>query len=508
MIKLQEFLLDELKESKDKSSLTLKGANYNNDLYVSMTGFWDHFTMELTHDTKCASCNNTTQEQDIFNCLLLKFPEAHQIKDEDITFNHIMDYHLDEEYLEPYTCGSCKTTSSAMKTSLITKFPSFLCVYFCRNRKDNTRAISSAVDFPVLGFRLQGDHPPYDLFATVHHKPKKSGNGHYTAISRSRNMQSQEWFTYDDDRVSTSNFTKTHRKHIMVKKEYMKTATILFYVSPSIEARIKKVTTIDLMEGRKEPTQVAMAIQTNLVVNLCDEEDKATTTPPANTTPTKDNTKKKKKNTKKKKKTKKKRKKKNVKKTQEGKLALRKGKKKADSAGAKETVGIDVDGKMTNRWLELYEKHDSPVSIQDIQKANDRSMLPIIYCTNNKDISDDGNWAPGILSKVSKNQFEVLDTDGDTKVEKDIEWEGDEGLFSTWTMYHKYHSTTFVDSFRARLGMAAENDAKDDDEDEKQESGKVDSSSGEESTGSSDSSSTTDSSSDSSSSTTNSSDSS
>jgi len=32
----------------------------------------------------------------------------------------------------------------------------------------------------------------------------------------------------------------------------MKTATILFYVSPSIETRIKSAKTIDLMEGGKE----------------------------------------------------------------------------------------------------------------------------------------------------------------------------------------------------------------------------------------------------------------
>jgi hypothetical protein len=47
---------------------------------------------------------------------------------------------------------------------------------------------------------------------------QKGGNGHYTAISRSWNLQSQEWFMYDDDRVSSSKFTKTHKKHTMVKK--------------------------------------------------------------------------------------------------------------------------------------------------------------------------------------------------------------------------------------------------------------------------------------------------
>ena len=114
---------------------------------------------------------------------------------------------------------------------------------------------------------------PYDLSATVHHKPTKGGNGHYTAISRSRNLQSQEWFMYDDDIVSKSKFTKTHKKHTVVKKSYMKTATILFYVSPSIETHIKNAKTIDLMEGGKEHTQV-VPIQTNSEINPCDGDGK------------------------------------------------------------------------------------------------------------------------------------------------------------------------------------------------------------------------------------------
>jgi hypothetical protein len=127
-----------------------------------------------------------------------------------------------------------------------------MCILLCRRRKDNNGTISSAVEFPALGFDINGDHMPYDLSATVYHKPTKGGIGHYTAISRSRNLQSQEWFMYDDDRVSSSKFTKMHKKHIMVKKSYMKTATILFYISPSIETRIKNAKTIDLMEEGKE----------------------------------------------------------------------------------------------------------------------------------------------------------------------------------------------------------------------------------------------------------------
>jgi len=57
---------------------------------------------------------------------------------------------------------------------------------------------------------------------------------------------------YDDDRVSSSNFTN---RNTMVKKSYVKTAAILFYVSPSIETCIINAKTIDLMEEGKEQAQ-------------------------------------------------------------------------------------------------------------------------------------------------------------------------------------------------------------------------------------------------------------
>jgi len=50
----------------------------------------------------------------------------------------------------------------------------------------------------------------------------------------------------------------------------MKTATILFYVSPSIETRIKNAKTIDLMEGGKEQAQNVP----NSEINPCDGDGK------------------------------------------------------------------------------------------------------------------------------------------------------------------------------------------------------------------------------------------
>jgi uncharacterized UBP type Zn finger protein len=218
IMKLQQFLLDELENSKDNPGLTLQGKKYDNDLYVSMKAFWDLFTGEITHEYACTSCKSTIENRELINYLLLKFPDDDDKKcDEDCTVESLIKYHLQEQCIEVYQCSCCKKDTSATRKSAITKFPSFMCILLCCNKGDDNGTISSAVKFPALGFNINGDHMPYDLSATVHYKLTKSGNGHYTAISRSRDLQSQQWFMYDDDRVSSSNFTN---KNTMVKKLY------------------------------------------------------------------------------------------------------------------------------------------------------------------------------------------------------------------------------------------------------------------------------------------------
>jgi len=122
-----------------------------------------------------------------------------------------------------------------------------MCILLCRNIGDDKITISSAVEFAVFGFNINGDDMRYDLSATVHYKQRKDGNGHYTAISRSQDLQSQRWFMYDDDRVSSSKFTN---RNTMVKRSYMKTATILFYVVPQLRHALKVRTLLIWKEGR------------------------------------------------------------------------------------------------------------------------------------------------------------------------------------------------------------------------------------------------------------------
>jgi uncharacterized UBP type Zn finger protein len=211
-MKLQQLSLDEPENSKENSGLTLQGETYDNDLYVSMKAFWDLFTGEITHEYTCTSCKTASQNHEPINYLLLKFPDAHHEHDEDCTVESLIQYHLQEEEIDDYQCSCCKKNTSATTKSAITNYPSFMCILLCRSRRDNIGTISSAVEFPALGFDIKGDNMPYDLSATVHHKPTKGGSGHYKAISRSRDLQSQEWFMYDDDRVSSSKFTNMQKK--------------------------------------------------------------------------------------------------------------------------------------------------------------------------------------------------------------------------------------------------------------------------------------------------------
>ena len=249
---LQEYLLDELKNSEKNQGHTHHGEIYDTDLYLSMKAFWDLFTGEITHEYTCTSCKSTFQHKEPINYLLLKFSDVHHENNQDCTVEFLIDYYLQEETIENYQCRFCKQKSSATKNSAITTYPSFMCILLCRSRRDNNGTISSAVQFPALGFGIKGGNMPYDLSATVHHTPKRNGSGHYTAIARSRDLQSHEWFMYDDDRVFLSKFTNMQKKHAMVLKCHMKTAAILFYVSPSLETRIKNAKTIDLMEVEKE----------------------------------------------------------------------------------------------------------------------------------------------------------------------------------------------------------------------------------------------------------------
>jgi ubiquitin C-terminal hydrolase len=254
---LQQFLLHELQNSEEHPGHTTNNQVYDDNLYSSMKDFWNLFVGEIRHEYTCTSCKSSSQTLEPTDYLLLKFPDEFHESNHNCTVESLIEFMLQDEQVN-LTCTVCGNTS-AIETQKITKYPYFMCIILCRNTfvKDRAGHISSAVQFPALGFDIRGDNMPYDLFASVHRHPRKSGSGHFTAICRSKNLESNQWIEYDDHEVYTSKFTNM-KKPGTVLTSRMKTAYIMYYISPSFETRIKNARTINLMDVEERQTQLAL----------------------------------------------------------------------------------------------------------------------------------------------------------------------------------------------------------------------------------------------------------
>ena len=118
--------------------------------------------------------------------------------------------------------------------------------------------------------------------------------------------------------------------------------------------------------------------------------------------------------------------------------------------------GLKNTDEVYNRWLELIDERDGVVELEEIKRARVKAVFPIIYCINNKDITDNANFVPCILHKVRKEQYELLNANEDHKLDNDIDWGGDDGLSNLWSTYCKYPSKAFVESYRMEVQTTAE----------------------------------------------------
>jgi len=257
LMKLQQFLLHELQNSQEHPGHTTNNQVYDDNLYSSMKKFWNLFSGEIRHEYTCTFCRSSSEKLEPTDHLLLKFPEEFHESNHNCTVESLIEFMLQDEQVNR-TCAVCGNTS-AIETQKITKYPYFMCIILFRNTFAEDRAghISSAVQFPAIGFDIRGDDKPYDLVASVHRHPRKNGSGHFTAICRSNNLQPHQWIEYDDHEVFQSKFTNM-KKPGTVLTNRMKTAYILFYVSPSFETRNGNARTVDLMDVEEGQTRLAL----------------------------------------------------------------------------------------------------------------------------------------------------------------------------------------------------------------------------------------------------------
>jgi hypothetical protein len=77
-----------------------------------------------------------------------------------------------------------------------------------------------------------------------------------------------------------------------------------------------------------------------------------------------------------------------------------------------------------------------------------RQHVPVAYCINDKNIVDIASFVPAYLVKIGKNLWEVMD-EHDEKMEKQLDWDGDDGLDNLWGLYVKHPDETFCEYFKS-----------------------------------------------------------
>ena len=83
-----------------------------------------------------------------------------------------------------------------------------------------------------------------------------------------------------------------------------------------------------------------------------------------------------------------------------------------------------------------------------LQNMKLRQHVPVAYCSNEKNIADVASFVPAFLVKIGKNLWEVMDEHDET-MDKQIDWDGDDGLNNVWDLYIKHPDQTFCEYFKS-----------------------------------------------------------
>lgn len=120
-----------------------------------------------------------------------------------ITLEDCLDEYTQMEHLneqDAWYCPRCKQLQCASKKIDIWKLPEIMVIHLKRFKGRNK--MDTFIDFPLTDLSMQGHHQKviYDLYAVDNHYGRGIHGGHYTAFAK--NIETSEWFEFDDTRVS------------------------------------------------------------------------------------------------------------------------------------------------------------------------------------------------------------------------------------------------------------------------------------------------------------------
>lgn len=262
---LKDSLLEEVEhqvEEDDETHYALKRA---------MTMFWDMFAKGSTdYSSQCHVCKTLRTLEQPFTELILYFEDKHhhtnKKKSNACTLDELLDtYNSREDIVDDYACSICNRRTRATVRNRVRQYPRVLCIAISRGAysENKTGLVQTLLNFPIDTFKPKkyslfqddaddianfpdggvDDNTAYDLIAEINRYPNRTDGGHFTAICKQH--CSGVWYSYDDQDVKTSKFSKSVKGVPTVRTDFQRHVALLFYI-------------------RQEPTQVDASIVTGV----------------------------------------------------------------------------------------------------------------------------------------------------------------------------------------------------------------------------------------------------
>ena len=86
------------------------------------------------------------------------------------------------------------------------------------------------------------------------------------------------------------------------------------------------------------------------------------------------------------------------------------------------------------------------VTIENIKKMKILDKVPVVYCIDNRDITNMASFVPAILKRVGGNIWEILDENEDEMYEQ-LTYADDNGILNSWGMYLRAPEVEYVNFF-------------------------------------------------------------
>ncbi len=208
-------------------------------------------------------CGTITVQEQPFSELILYFNDKHHHTNskksnacplgELLRSNTSGDNNIDD-----FDCFISNRKTKATIRNRVHRYPRVLCIAIsCGSYNENqTDLVQTSVEFPIDTFKPKkyslsqdflndADDITYNLVATMYCYPNnRNDGGHFTAICKQH--RSGMWYSYDDQDVKTSTFSKSVKGVPKAKKEFQQAAELLFYIQKeSTQVDASLVTGVD-----------------------------------------------------------------------------------------------------------------------------------------------------------------------------------------------------------------------------------------------------------------------